>query len=91
VWRTNSGGLHVERGGRRRFYKFNSQPGLSDCVGVCPGGRALAIEFKREGNKATAQQSAFLDDVRKQGGLALVVDSLDSLRRQLREAGYTVP
>lgn len=76
--------------GKKRFMRFNSEPGCSDCLAVLPGGRFLAVEFKRPGNKPTPHQSSFLEAVKARGGLALVVTGLDDLRKQLHDAGVQV-
>ena len=87
--RVNSGafaGIHSN--GKKRFFRFNDQPGCSDCLCVMPDGRFAAIEFKRPGGKPRPDQVSFLDAIRKRGGVAIVADSLDSLREQLRGEGY---
>lgn len=80
----------TDKRGRRRQFQLNNQPGCADILCVLPGGRFLALEVKRPGNTASDLQRAFLAEVRRRGGLALVCDSLDSLRHQLRAAGYEV-
>lgn len=84
--RTNSGAVKV----KDRFVRFNSAPGCSDSLVCLPGGRFAAVEFKRPGNAATDLQGGFLDDVRRRGGLGLVVTGLDDLREKLAAAGYDV-
>ena len=91
VWRTNSGGMTAEYKGRKRYIPFNGAQGHSDLFGVLPDGKALAIECKRPGGELTALQQGFLDKVNQSKGLGMVVDSVESLRKQLREAGYDVP
>jgi hypothetical protein len=83
AWRSNSGALKAEN----RLVRFGT-PGQADVLGVLPGGRLLAVECKRPGGKTTALQRAWLDMVASAGGLALVVDGVESLARQLAEAGY---
>jgi hypothetical protein len=102
VWRFNSGARIVPAtpdGGKRRFVRFSSAKGCSDLIGLLPAsadglhtaGRMLACECKRPGNKPTALQSAWLEEVASQGGLAICVCSVDDLRSQLRSAGYDAP
>jgi len=89
AWRSNSGRLRVERGGKTHLYAFSGAKGLSDILGLLPpSGRFLAVETKRPGNKPTADQEHFLGMVRDAGGLALVVTGVAELEEALREAGY---
>lgn len=87
AWRNNTGALPDATGRPVRF----GLAGSSDILGVLPGGRFLAIECKAPGGRTTALQDQFLASVSQAGGLALVVRSMDDLRRGLREAGYDVP
>ena len=88
VWRFNCG-LAVYGD---RAVRFSTADGLSDLQGIIPpAGRWLSVEVKRGKGKPTAKQSAFLDAVRAAGGLAIVTNGVEDLRRQLREAGYEVP
>jgi hypothetical protein len=86
--RVNSGATKV--GGR--YVRFNSEAGCADLICCLPGGQFLSLEVKRPGARTepgrAAEQSAHRERVRKSGGLALVVASLDELLRELREAGY---
>jgi hypothetical protein len=88
--RVNSAAVVIPAEGdhRRRFYRANSEPGCSDCLVVLPGGRFGAFEFKQPGAEPSDIQTTFLDQVRRRGGLALVVSSLDQLRQDLAAAGY---
>jgi hypothetical protein len=72
--------------GRKRFVRF-STPGAADILGVLPGGKFLAIEVKRPGNKPTAAQRAFLDAVTEAGGLSLVIHDVRDLQRALELEG----
>lgn len=87
--RVNSGAVKVGK----RFVQFNREPGCSDTLVVLPGGRFLALELKRPGRDRTApkrkaEQAAFRQLVERSGGLAIVANSLDNLRLQLKAAGY---
>ena len=99
--RVNSGRLRDRTG---RPVRMNDADGCSDVLAVAacgvrdpdgavrhPPGRFAAIEVKRGDAKPTARQSAFLDAVRAAGGLAIVTNGVEDLRRQLREAGYDAP
>jgi hypothetical protein len=83
AWRNNTGAVRVGR----RLIRFG-EVGAADILGVLPGGRLLAVECKRPGNRATAAQAAWLAMIAEGGALALVVVSVEDLAAQLREAGY---
>jgi hypothetical protein len=46
-------------------------------------GRFLAIEVKRPGGKLTLDQTAFLEAVRQNGGIAIVATSVDDVMEGL--------
>lgn len=52
--------------------------GSADLIGMlAPQGRFLALEVKRPGEKPTKEQELFLELVRKSGGVAAVVTSVE--------------
>jgi pantoate kinase len=59
--------------------------GVSDFL-VCKQGLFYAIECKANGNKPTALQLKHLEDVRKAGGIALVIDesNVDKLKELIK-------
>ena len=61
------------------------QKGVSDLIVCAPSGRFIAIEVKRPGNKPTALQKAFLQNVNKMGGVGMWVTSTEELLKDLRE------
>ncbi len=75
AWRCNSGMLRGAGGGPVRF----GIPGMSDVLGILPGGKFLAIECKVGKNKPTKAQQAFLELVKGYGGVAFVAYSLDDV------------
>ncbi len=80
VWRQNQGAMSGEYNGKRRFFRFASEPGISDIVGLVPSGRMIAVECKRTGGgKLSLEQASFLERVRKLGGFACVAHSLVEL------------
>jgi hypothetical protein len=83
AFRVNSGAVAGEHKGKRRFVRFNGAKGCSDILGVLPGGRFLAVEAKRPGNRPTADQAAFLAAVSAAGGLALVVHDVAELAAEV--------
>ncbi len=52
-------------------------PGVSDLIGWTEGGRFVAVEVKGPRGRVTAEQAAFLDLVRRSGGLAGVARSVE--------------
>lgn len=58
------------------------EDGIADLL-VCYEGRFVAIEVKRPGCKPTPLQSAFLESIRRTGGIAFVAFSVDDVVREL--------
>lgn len=80
AWRSNNAGTRRRDKNGREFWSFTGMKGVSDILGVvAPNGRLLAVETKRPGGRLSPQQAFFLDSVRKLGGIAIVVHSLDEL------------
>jgi hypothetical protein len=82
AWRMNSGGaipIVSAKYGRRAVYL--GPKGLSDIIGMLPGGRFLAVEVKVGRKKPTPAQSEFLSWVNDAGGLGVVVWSLEELEK----------
>jgi hypothetical protein len=63
--------------------------GSSDILGVLPGGRFLAVEYKAEHGWLSPEQWEFLNDIAVLGGLAVVAKSYRDIDQALREAGYS--
>lgn len=55
-------------------------PGVSDLLGWTEGGRFVAIEVKAPRGRLTDEQSAFIELVRRSGGLAGVARSVADAR-----------
>ena len=55
-------------------------PGVSDLIGWTEGGRFVAIEVKAPRGRLTDEQAAFIELVRRSGGLAGVARSIDDAR-----------
>jgi len=61
-----------------------SEKGVSDIIGVLPGGRALAIEVKTRKGKLSEHQERFLERFRSAGGLAFVARSPGDVVKELK-------
>lgn len=62
--------------------QMGQQSGLPDII-ACVLGEFVGIELKREDGTgaATKQQSKVLEDINASGGVGLLIDSLDDLKR----------
>ena len=77
--RTNSGAVRFnDAHGRSNFIKL-AHAGTADITGIAPDGRFVAVECKVGKNKPTELQAAYLEEVRKRGGIARVAYSLDDV------------
>jgi hypothetical protein len=84
-WRINSGALKTEGG---RFVRFGAR-GMADIYAIGQEGKSIWIECKRsEGGVVSDAQREFLECVAANGGIGIVVSSVESLERQLK--GYGV-
>jgi hypothetical protein len=83
-YRINSGALKTPRG---QLVKFGAK-GMSDIFAIGPAGISVWIECKRpKGGRLSEAQKEFLDCINRHGGIGIVVNSIDSLETQLKEAG----
>lgn len=64
---------------KTQTYIPQSRRGISDLLACSPEGRFVAIEVKIKGNKASAEQLQFIDEVNKNGGLAFVAYDIDDV------------
>ena len=83
AYRQNQGAMKKRDHTGERTIRFTSINGVSDIIGVLTDGRFLAVECKRPGNVPTEEQKAFLDAVRRRGGVALIVYDVDDLAETL--------
>jgi hypothetical protein len=84
-WRVNSGGLKDSHG---RLVRFGAK-GMADfcAIGPAPEGKSIWIECKRPvGGVVSEAQQEFLDCINNRGGIGIVVNSIESLEQQLKEA-----
>lgn len=91
-WRVNGGGRAVKNG-FIWFYKLfvgrreQKGKGLPDIIGVLRGGKILAIEVKRPGEKPTEEQAEFLSMVAECGGVSGVANNWQQAKAILSEDG----
>jgi hypothetical protein len=86
-WRTNCGAALAETNGRRRYIRFTSMSGVADLIGILPGGRMLAVETKSRRGRLRPAQAVFLDEVRRAGGVGVVVTDISELLMALAAEG----
>lgn len=87
LWRNNTGHASYEAASGPRTVRYGLLRGSSDLVGIlAPGGRFLALEVKRPGKEATEEQALFLALVRRRGGFAAVVCSVEEARAAVDRA-----
>ncbi len=87
AWRQNTGSVVREYRGKSRLIRFGMS-GMPDILGCLPGGRLLAIEVKRPGNKPTDEQFATLANLTKAGALAFWASSVYEVQAILEAGGY---
>jgi hypothetical protein len=91
AWRNATTGVYDQA--RQRFRTFTGRKGVSDILGVLPatpghpGGRLLAVEVKAGRDRLRPEQRAFMDDVNRMGGKAIVARSVDDVFALLTDLG----
>jgi hypothetical protein len=80
LWRNNVGFAAESR------VRYGLCSGSSDLIGLSRTGRFLAIEIKAHGGRLTDEQTAFLDLVRRMGGVSGVARSVEDAMRLVEEA-----
>lgn len=88
LWRNNVGVAEMwSSAGKSQRVQYGLCVGSSDLIGMlAPGGRLLALEIKKPGEKPTAEQVKFQRHVRQMGGFAAVVCSSDEARAAIVRA-----
>jgi len=93
AWRTNNTGVFDPT--KKAFRSFRGLKGVSDILGIVTQpltltngqqlmqGIILAVETKKRGNKPTADQEWFLDEVNRRGGIGIWVTSVQELEEKL--------
>jgi hypothetical protein len=73
-WRNNTGSYKPE--GTDRFIKYGYR-GSADILGIDVQGRFWAVECKAGKGKLSSYQEAFLEEIRRRGGVGIVVRDTD--------------
>jgi hypothetical protein len=81
LWRNNTG-VAEHRGARVRY---GLAVGSADLIG-CLDGRFVALEVKTPTGRASPQQRQWLDLVRRHGGFAAIVRSVEDARAAIARA-----
>jgi len=68
----------------RRFIRYSFK-GCSDILGQLKDGRFLAVEVKSAKGKVTECQQQFIDCVNTNGGLGVIVRSIDDINNALKK------
>lgn len=78
VWRQNNGGVYDPT--KKVFRRNSSTPGISDIIGFHKKtGQFIACEIKVGKDKLSPFQERFLSDVKKAGGVSMVIKNTDEL------------
>jgi penicillin-binding protein-related factor A (putative recombinase) len=89
VWRNNTGATTTSYFDSKGHYKTRfwraGIKGSSDIIGIYKDGRFIAVECKAGKNKPTPEQTDFIDRIKTNGGIALIVYSLDELIEKLKK------
>ncbi len=88
IWRNSVGvAKHPDTRGRIRAQRFGLAVGSADLVGIlAPSGRFFALEVKTEEGRLSGDQTLWLALVRKRGGFAAVVRSVEDAKAALDRA-----
>ena len=85
VWRNYTGGIIRGSYAGKVVMGPNPACGAPDILGVCPGGRLLAIEVKTQKGRISPAQKIFLETINTFGGFAFVARSVDDVERLMPE------
>lgn len=86
LWRNQVGFATYENKHGVQRVPYGLCVGSSDLVGIGPGARFFALEVKSDTGSATKEQKLFIELVRRRGGFAAVVRSVDEARAALERA-----
>ena len=80
-WSNATRGFFDPRVGR--FCKLSGKhnpKGVSDILGLTPGGQFVAIEVKSKKGKPSLEQTMFLNKIVQMGGIAMIVRSVEDFK-----------
>ncbi len=77
VHRNNTGATRAGKH-NERFIRFG-YPGSSDVIGCSKDGKIIAVECKVARNKLSPLQEAYLEEIRRRGGIAIVAYDLSDV------------
>ena len=83
AWRNNTTGVYDTV--RKVFRTFHGRKGVSDVMGVLPGGKIICVECKSGTGKLTKEQAAFIDEINAAGGLAFCTKDVREVQRIIEE------
>jgi hypothetical protein len=87
LWRNNVGIAEHWNGKSVDTVRYGLAPGSADFIGVLkPEGRFVALEIKSPTGRATPDQVTWLALVRRMGGFAAIVRSVDEARAAIERA-----
>ena len=88
LWRNTTGQTEEwnPSDGSARTMRYGLAVGSADLVGILRPGRFLALEVKTPTGRVRPEQTAWLELVRRMGGFAAVVRSVDEAKAALERA-----
>lgn len=76
--------INFAKKGLRQYRAGLEVNGAGDLIGVhLPTGRFLSCEVKKPGGRLSPEQSAFIDFINKNGGIAFVIDDKNNFEKLL--------
>ena len=86
LWRNTTGHtVEFDNDGNLRHINYGLCVGSADFIG-CLDGRFIALEIKRPGGRRRPEQLQFCNQVRFNGGLAAIVESVDEAKAAIARA-----
>jgi hypothetical protein len=67
-----------------RYKSRHIKRGIPDLLGIFRG-KPLAIEVKAPGGRVSPEQEKFIEDFRREGGIAFTAKSVEEVEKQLKE------
>lgn len=88
AWKTENQGTYDAKKG---IYRRKSGPGrtlgISDIIGLLSNGRLFAIEVKSKTGRLSEHQAIFLDEIKRNNGIAILARSIDDVIQAFKEEG----